>query len=188
MQVEASARSPAQPAALVPDRSSWAQAGALFGSFGAAIGLGWLVGTIAQPEGQGVLAVVTFAALVVFIGGMALWGSICASIMAAAIFNGDLLKALLRFFFRGRNRSDLPTFEGMRERVIAAAHKVYGWTRVFVWLAIGVALVAAPLAGILCERGGFLAITALTACVLIGFGAALRALARAGYLMPPDLE
>jgi hypothetical protein len=76
----------------------------------------------------------------------------------------------------------------MRERVIAAAHKVYGWTRVFVWLAIGVALVAAPLAGVLAVRGGFFATTSLTFVVLIGYGVALRALARAGYLMPPDLD
>lgn len=44
--------SPKAITALGPERSSWSQAGALFGSFLGAIGLGYAVGKLLQPEGD----------------------------------------------------------------------------------------------------------------------------------------
>lgn len=173
--------------ALVPDRPAWTQIVALFGCFLGAVGVGSAVGAVLQPEGEATSAVVIFALLLVFVGGMALWGTIAASIMAKAFFNGDLAKAVLRFFLRGRRREDLPAITLDRAKIIAAAVRAFGWTRVFVWLAAGVALVAAPLAGFFAESGFFLS-ALLTAMVVIAYGDIVRRLARAGYLVPPDVE
>jgi len=176
-----------QPAALVPDRPAWQQVVALCGSFFGAVGIGSTLGAVLQPEGDATSAVVIFALLIVFIGGMALWGTIAASIMATAFFNGDLAKAFLRFFLRGWRKQDLPVITIDRGRIVQAAVRVLGWTRVFVWLGVLVALVAAPLAGIFAARG-FILSALLTAITVIAYGDILRRLARAGYLVPPDGE
>ena len=62
-----------------------------------------------------------------------------------------------------------------------------GWTRVFVWLAVALALVAAPLAGWLATCS-FAIAAIVTAGVVVGYGLVVRSLARSGYLIPPDSE
>jgi hypothetical protein len=172
---------------LVPERSSGAQAAALILSFVGAIVLGIGLGSVLQPNGDATTAIVTFSLLLVFMGGMALWGMIAASIMAKAFFSGDFVHSLWRFFLRGRRRVDLPRLGFDRERIRQAAIRVFGWTRVFVWLAVAIAFLAAPLAGWF-ATSSFLAASAGTATVVIAYGCTLRALARAGYLIPPDTE
>lgn len=169
------------------ERPWWTQALALFGSFGTAIGLGALFGGWACPGSDRVWALQSFALLIVFIGGMAAWGAIAASIMARALFNGDIVMAFLRFFLRGRRTEDLPKIELRREVLLAAAQRVFGWTRIFPLIATGVACLAAPLAGLLGDRS-FVATAAISSALLLGYGFALHALARRGYLIPPDLE
>jgi hypothetical protein len=175
------------PAGVPPYRSALAQVGALAGSFLAAIALGSIIGWMVQPEGEAVGALLSFALLLVFIGGMALWGALAASIMARVLFNGDFALALLRFFLRGRLREDVPRLNLNRAVIVAAAVRAMAWSRVFVWLAIGVAIVAAPLAGWFATRG-FTGTVLLTTLVIVSYGASLRALAQGGYLLPPDVD
>jgi hypothetical protein len=176
-----------RPDGVPPYRSVWAQVGALAGSFLAAVALGSIVGWMVQPGGEAVGALLSFALLLVFIGGMALWGTLAASIMARVLFNGDFALALLRFFLRGRLREDVPRLNLNRAVIVAAAVRAMAWSRVFVWLAIGVAIVAAPLAGWLATRG-FTGTVLLTTLVIVSYGASLRALAQGGYLLPPDVD
>ena len=175
------------PQGIPPERSVSMQIAALAGSFAVAILLGSLVGQLLQPQGEATTAVVTFALLLVFIGGLALWGAMAASIMARALFNGDFALALLRFFLRGKLRGDIPRLTLDRHTIVAAAARVVGWSRVFVWLAVAVAIVTAPISAWLATTG-FARAMLLTAIVTISYGGALRALARGGYLFPPDVD
>ena len=175
------------PKGFPPERSVSMQIAALAGSFAVAILLGSLVGQLLQPQGEATTALVTFALLLVFIGGLALWGAMAASIMARALFNGDFALALLRFFLRGKLRGDIPRLTLDRQTIVAAASRVMGWSTVFVWLAIAVAIVTAPITGWLATTG-FARAMLLTAIVTISYGGALRALARGGYLFPPDVD
>lgn len=174
------------PGALVPERSSWARIGAMLGCFLGAIAIGSGVGHVLQPDGQATTAVVMFALLLVFVGGMALWGTIGASIMAKTIFDGDLAHAVLRFLLH-RRREDIPRIELDRTKILAAAHRVLGWTRLFVWVAVGIGIPAAVLAGWF-ARTPFAPAALLTLVVIVAYGAVLRRLARTGYLIPPDME
>jgi len=175
------------PPFRVAERPWWAQALAMFGSFGGAIVLGSIIAWWAGAGNDALWAVQSFALLLIFIGGMAAWGAIAASIMARAFFNGDIVAAFLRFFLRGWRREDLPRIELRKEVILAAAQRVFGWTRIFPLLAVAIACVAAPVAGMLADRG-FVVVAMVSLTVMVAYGFALRTLARRGFLIPPDLE
>lgn len=174
-----------------PSRPGWAQAATLFGAFGGAVLLGYLLGRIMLPGSDAVMATGTFAFLLAFILGYSLWAASIAAVVSGGLLKG-LLRAALRFVV-SKDKKDLEaarrelqaTF-GDEARLKAMIAKIRKRAGVYRWLGLVFGALAGAVVGLLGSRFGFLGTALLYGLIGLAYGMTLTRLTREGYMPPPD--